>query len=251
MLKINSIKTQLILYLICFAIFLAFKNKDMAFLVMVTIAVFSALAAESVILYFKTKVFQVTESSIITGLIVGFVLSSDEMWLKFFFASLLAILSKSLIRFHKRHLFNPAAFGIFLSIILFNATTQWKGTYLWYIVVPLGIYFTHKLRKDEIVIGYTVVFLVLFGIQALLQKVALFNIFGYLSYFFIFVMVIEPKTTPVKRLGKYLFGAGAATLIFVLTQIGIKYDVELLGLLTMNAIVPLLNTLELNKGGLI
>ncbi len=247
MLKFKSIKTQLIIYLICFAIFLALKNGDMVFLAMTAVAVFSALVTESLILYFKKEGFQITESSIITGLIVGFVLSSDEIWLKFVFASILAILSKYLIRFQKRHLFNPAAFGIFISIILFGASTQWKGTYLWYIVVPMGIYFTHRLRKNEVVIGYVSVFLILFGTQALFQKISLLNIFGYLSYFYLFIMVIEPKTTPVKTAGKYLFGAGAAVLIFVLTQVGAKFDVELFSLLAMNTMLPLLSTLKLKK----
>jgi Na+-translocating ferredoxin:NAD+ oxidoreductase RnfD subunit len=247
MLKLKSTKTQLILYLICFAIFLSFKDRETVFLITIIIAVFSALAIESAILYFKTKTFQITESSIITGLIVGYVISSDEAWFKFALASILAILSKHLISFQKRHLFNPAAFGIFLSIILLSASTQWKGTYLWYIVLPFGFYFAYKSMKIEVIIGYVITFLVLFGMQAILQKITLLDILGYNSYFYIFVMVIEPKTTPIKTAGKYLFGAGVAMLIFVLTQIGIGFDVELLSLLLMNAAVPLLNILTLKK----
>ena len=246
-----SIKTRLILYLACFALFLALKDRDFTFLFAAIVAVISAVTAEAVIVYFKTKTFQITESAIITGLIVGYVLSSDEAWFKFVFASLLAILSKHVIRFQKRHLFNPAAFGIFLTIILLGAPTQWKGTYLWYIVAPAGFYFVYKIRKTEIIIGYAIAFLVLFGTQAVLQKVSLSGIFGYLSYFYIFVMVIEPKTTPTRAAGKLLFGAGVVVLIFILTQTGIKLDVELLSLLAMNAIAPLLNKLSQKKRGVI
>jgi Na+-translocating ferredoxin:NAD+ oxidoreductase RnfD subunit len=105
--------------------------------------------------------------------------------------------------------------------------------------LPFGLYFVYKIRKLEIIAGYAAVSLALFGIQALLQKIPLWHVFGYLSYFYIFVMVIEPKTTPVKPLGKLLFGAGVAGLIFVLTQLGAKFDVELCGLLIMNIAVPL------------
>lgn len=247
MFKLKSIKTQLILYLVCFAIFLAFKDRDAVFLVMMAVALISALATESILLYFKTKIFQITESSIITGLIVGYVLSSDEAWFKFVLASILAILSKYLIRFQKKHLFNPAALGLFLTIILFGANTQWKGTYTWYILLPLGFYFAYKLRKLELIIGYAIVFLALFGTQAILQKISLWEILGYNSFFYIFVMVIEPRTTPVKTAGKYLFGAGVAILIFVLTQVGVKFDVELLSLLAMNSLVPLLSVSSLKK----
>ena len=252
MLKLKSIKTRLILYLAFFALFLAAKDRDVLFLGTLIIAVISSLAAESVILYLKTKVFQVTESSIITGLIIGYVLSSDEVWWRFVLASSLAILSKYLIRFRKKHIFNPASFGIFLTLIIFGASTQWKETYAWYILLPFGFYFAQKIRKMEIIIGYAVFSLTLFGIQAVLQKVPLWHIFGYLSYFYIFVMVIEPKTTPLRPIGKFLFGAGVAVLIFILTAAGARFDVELFSLLAMNIAVPLLNKLpQRKKGGMV
>ncbi|MFH1127883.1 MAG: RnfABCDGE type electron transport complex subunit D [Candidatus Omnitrophota bacterium] len=248
MIKFKSIKTQLILFLICFAIFLSLKNKDGAFLFAIAIAVISALVIESVILYFKTKTLQITESSIITGLIVGYVLSSDEAWWRFALASLLAILSKYLIRLQKKHIFNPAAFGIFLTLIIFGVSTQWQGTYIWYILLPFGFYFGHKIRKIEILIGYAVVALASFGIQAMLQKAALWHIFGYLSYFFIFIMLIEPLTSPIKPMGKFIFGACVAGVIFVLSELGAKFDVELFSLLAMNFTVSLFNKLLPKKG---
>jgi len=250
MLKLKSIKTQLIFYLASFAIFSSIKDKDALFLVTIIIAVVSSLAVESIILYLKTKIFQITESSIITGLIVGYVLSSDEAWWKLVLASSLAILSKYLIRFQKKHIFNPAAFGIFLSLIVFGASTQWKGTYLWYILLPFGLYFAQKSRKIEIIIGYAAISLALFGIQAIMQKISLWHIFGYLSYFYIFVMAIEPKTTPMKPMGKFFFGAGIAGLIFILAELGAKFDIELFSLLMMNIAVPILNKIPYTKGGM-
>jgi Na+-translocating ferredoxin:NAD+ oxidoreductase RnfD subunit len=244
MFKLKSIKTQLILYLFCFAIFLFLKDRDLAFLIAVVIAVVSALTSEAVILYFKTKALRLTESSIISGLIIGYVLSADEAWWKFLLASVLAILSKHLLKFKKRHIFNPAAFGIFLTLIFTGASTQWKGTYLRYIIVPCGFYFIYKIRKIEIISGYFLVSFALFGGQSILQKVSFGHIFGYLSYFYIFVMLIEPLTTPTKPWGKFFFGCGTALLIFILTEMGLSFDVELLSLLTLNAAVPILNKLS-------
>ncbi len=224
MFKLKSIKTQLIIYLACLAIFLSVKDKDIAFLFLTIIAVVSALVIESIILYFRTRTLQITESSIITGLIIGYVLSSDELWLKFVFVSLLAIISKYLIRFQNKHIFNPAAFGIFLALVFLGASTQWRATYLWYVLIPFGVYFALKFKKIEVLLGYVIISLVLFVIQALLFRVPLGGIFGYFSYFYIFIMVIEPKTTPLKPLGKYFFGAGIAVLIFILTEAGVKFD---------------------------
>lgn len=243
MFNFRSIKTQFIVYLTALAIFLAFRDKEIGFLTALLIAVISSLAVETLLKYLFTKSFQISESSIITGLIVGFVLSSDEVLWKIALASVIAILSKYLIRFKHKHIFNPAALGIFLVILLFNASTQWMGTYLWYILVPFGIYFIFKIKKIEIIISYGIVALALFGFQAIAQKASLGNIFGYLSYFFIFVMMIEPLTTPVNFNGKIIFGAGIAGLIFMLTWSGLRFDAELFSLLAMNATVPLLNKL--------
>ena len=240
MFNFKSIKAQLILILAGFAVFLAARDKDAAFLAASAIAIISAVAAEGLILYLKERVFRVTESAAITGLITGFVLSSNQAWWIISLAAALAIFSKYLIVFQKRHIFNPAAFGIFLTLILFRASTQWNGTYDWYILAPCGFYFAHKLKKIEVLAGYAAVSLLLFGAQALLQKVPVWSIFGYFSYFYIFIMFIEPKTTPLNRTGKYIFGMGAAALIFILTQAGARFDVELFSLLAANAAVPLL-----------
>ncbi len=241
MVNLKSIKIQLIIFLCAFAAFLSFKDKDVLFLLTTFVAVLSAIGAESAVLFFRHKEISVTESSVISGLIIGYVLSPDNPWWIFVLAAILAISSKHLIHFDRKHLFNPAAFGIFLAIIFFGASTQWKGTYTWYILLPFGLYFIYKIQKLEVFIAYAVAALGLFGAQAVLQKTPLLNIFGYLSYFFIFIMLIEPKTTPVKPAGKIIFGMGVGALIFYLTQIGVKFDAELSGLLVMNLLVPLLN----------
>jgi len=231
---LKSIKAQLVIYLTCLAIFLAIKDKSLIFLLTCGLAVFSALGVESVILYFRTKAWKLTSSSMITGLIIGYVLSSDQAWWKFPAAGALAILSKYLIVFKKKHIFNPAAFGIFLTLILFGVSTQWKGTYVWYILLPFGIYFTQKIGRLKIVISYLLVSLALFGTQAIAQRIPLGHILGYLSYFYIFVMIIEPKTSPAKPRGQVIFGAGIAILIFIFTESAARFDVELFSLLVLN-----------------
>jgi Na+-translocating ferredoxin:NAD+ oxidoreductase RnfD subunit len=239
--KTLSVKTQMIVFLCLFAAYLGYADKDSRFLLSAAVAVASAVAAEAAFTYSKVKQLKAASSAVISGLIVGFVCASDQQWWLIILASVAAVSSKFLIRFRGRHLFNPAAFGVCVSMLAFGASTQWKGTYLWYVLVPVGTYFIYKIRKLEILAGYAVVTLLLFGSQALLQRVPLYNIFGYVSYFFIFIMLIEPKTTPIRPLGKALFGAAVAALIFVFTEMGVRFDAELCALLLMNLCVPLLN----------
>jgi enediyne biosynthesis protein E5 len=247
--KLVSIKAQLIIFLSLFALYISFLDKDVRFLLVLLFAVISAAAADSAFTYLKQKRPVITSSSLISGSIIGFVLSSDQHLWVICLACVIAIGSKHLIRIKGRHIFNPAALGIFSVIILLGATTQWRGTYLWYILVPVGLYFSYKIRKLEIISSYFLASLILFGGQALLQKINLLNIFGYLSYFYIFVMAIEPKTTPVNFLGKIIFGTLLAAVIFVLTQAGVKFDAELCSLLILNAAAPVLNKLKLAKKG--
>ncbi|MFA5231288.1 MAG: RnfABCDGE type electron transport complex subunit D [Candidatus Omnitrophota bacterium] len=239
--KSFSIKTKLIIFLAGFAVFLSVKDRDAAFLFMLITALISVIMVDIVFSYFNNKKFSVSESSIVSALIIGFVLASDNPWWMISFASLTAVCSKYLIRFNKKHIFNPAAFGIFLSILLFGASTQWKGTFLWYILLPVGLYFTYKLRKLELIAGYLLTALSLFGIQAVLNKAPLIDIFGYLSYFYVFIMLIEPKTTPIKPLAKLSFGIAAAGLIFIFIQVQVKFDSELAALLILNIFVALFN----------
>ncbi|MDP2924520.1 MAG: RnfABCDGE type electron transport complex subunit D [Candidatus Omnitrophota bacterium] len=241
--KLPPIKIQLITFLSIFAIYLSSIGNDVTFLPAVFISVISAVFLDSLATYLRTKHFIITDSSVISGLIIGYVISSQEPWWKFLFASVFAIGSKHLLRIKNKHLFNPAAFGILSSVILLGAATQWKGTNLWYILVPAGIYFVQKIHKLDIVIGYLVSSLILFGTHTFIQKLPLLDVLKFQNYFFIFIMLIEPKTTPIGKKGKIIFGIAVAALVFILTLCGVAFDAELLCLLILNLAVPALNKL--------
>ncbi|MEK6732365.1 MAG: RnfABCDGE type electron transport complex subunit D [Candidatus Omnitrophota bacterium] len=238
--NLRSIKIQLSIFLVLFVLYLFFISKEIIFLSIFGISLIFAIAADSFITYLKTKKLIITESSIVSGLIIGYVLSSGQVWWITALASILAISSKHLVRFKSRHVFNPAGFGILMTAFLLGASTEWKGAYLWYVIILFGIYFSFKIRKLEIIAGYFTASLILFGGQALMQRVNILDVFGYLNYFFIFIMLIEPMTTPAAHYGKVIFGVGAGALIFILYLIGVK-EAELVALLCLNLFAPLLN----------
>ncbi|MEI6631286.1 MAG: RnfABCDGE type electron transport complex subunit D [bacterium] len=238
-----SIKKQLIILLLALALYVAFSARDFIFLKSLSITAIAAVVAESAILYFKNKKLSLSESSIISGLIVGFVLSSDSRPAVLILASVFAISSKYLIRVNKRHIFNPAGLGILLAMLFFGANSEWRGTYLWSILLPAGFYLAYKIRKLSLVVSYFLCTFILFGAQALWQKTQLINILGVLSYFFIFIMLVEPKTTPLKTNLKIIFGAAVAGLIFILSNLRIRFDAELASLLFLNLFVLFLNRL--------
>ena len=244
MVNLKSVKIQLIIFLVIFVLYTALMDRNLIFLLSAAFCVASAVLAEVCLRLSWNRRFVFSDSAVITGLIIAFVLGSGQGLFIYVLASVLAIVSKYVVRIQKRHIFNPAAFGIFSAILLFSATTQWKGTYQWYIILPAGLYFAYRIHKLGLLAGYAVTALSLWGVQALLEHVNILYIFGYFSYFFIFIMLIEPKTTPIRKAGKILFGGIVALVIFIFTEAGLGFDVELLSLLIGNAAVPLLNRLK-------
>ncbi len=239
MIKTFTVKGKLIAFLALFTLLLYAQGSFLPRALFFSFC--GAAAAESLFFFLKKQKFSFPSSSAISALIVGLVIAGDEPWWVIFLSSLAAISSKYLIRFRKKHIFNPAAFGIFFVFILFKANTQWSGTFLWQILVPAGIYFAYQVRKIGLLAGYFAVSFLLFGLQSLVNNSAPSGIFGYFSYFYIFIMLIEPKTTPVKNFAKVFFGAAAACWIFIFVQARAGFDAELAALLLMNLAVPFLN----------
>lgn len=246
--KYVSLKSQFIIFLSVVLLCLAYTSQNLQLIYSGLIAVFAALILDSIFLSYKNKKITLSESAVISGLIITFVLASDNAKWIFVVAPLLAILAKQIIRFNHKHIFNPSGFGILAVMLLFKADAQWLGSNLWYIFIPFGSYFIWNYRKFEILYGYIIGFLITFGILILfVEKSNLLGIVNYLNFFFIFVMLIEPKTTPISTLGKYLFGFGVAVLTFIFTIAKLPIDIDICSLLIFNMLTPFFNKLSVSK----
>ncbi|MFA5167208.1 MAG: RnfABCDGE type electron transport complex subunit D [Candidatus Omnitrophota bacterium] len=241
MINFKSIKVQINSFLAVFAVFLYLKEPRIAFLTGFFWAILFSVLIEALWLFLKTKKLRATDGILTSGLIIGYVLSAESPWWMFLAAAAFTVGVKRLLRFHGKNLLNPAAAGLFLAAFLLEGSIEWKGAYTWYFLFPAGLYIIYKIKKTEIVLGYFMMSLALFIPQALIQGSSLLNIPWYFNYFFIFIMLIEPKTTPPTRWPKIAFGAGVALLIFLLTEWGFQYEPELFALLVVNALVPFLN----------
>lgn len=233
-LKKLSIKTILLTFLLFFLIFLSFQENNFLFLYKPCLSISISALFETIIIFFKEKKWKLTESSLITGIIIGFVLASDTGWWLFVIAAITAISSKYIIRFNKKHIFNPAAFGVFFTILLFHGYTQWRGSYTLFLIIPAGIYFVYKIKKLEIVYSFFITYLILSLIQSIIDKTSFLDAILYANYFFIFIMLIEPKTSPFKKKRKILFGMGAAILSWLFYTFNFPYDADLPSLLILN-----------------
>lgn len=235
-----SLKTQLILFLSIFIISLSIVLHDMRLLLASAITCCVCGGVDLVFVTLQKKKRVVPASAVITGLIISLVMSSSSDMIFFIYAGIAAIVSKYFLRLSGKHIFNPAAFGVFLMVVCAGQATAWQGSSIWYVFIPYGLYIVWRLRKMTIVAVYSVMYIVLYGIQAIWTHTSMWDTVQYANYFLVFIMLIEPKTSPFDMRGKYIFGICVCSVSFVLYNLPLPYDAALPALLLGNSVFSLM-----------
>jgi Na+-transporting NADH:ubiquinone oxidoreductase subunit NqrB len=161
----------------------------------------------------KSKFESVIITALILALIISPVASVDYESLALpIFASSWAMASKYVIALNRRHLFNPAAFGVALADhITGHAASWWVGSY-WLLPLVLGggLLLLRKIRCLDLLLSFTVTAL---GAIALMSSSGYAWIFVRETLlrsafcFFAIVMLTEPRTLPFGRPWRIAFGA--------------------------------------------
>ncbi len=182
--------------------------------------------------YWRTKKFILPTSSWISGLILSLVLAPTAGWGIAVAAPVLASLGKQVIRYRKRHVFNPA--GLALVILGFLALGQ--GTVSWWgaswgpiatIIIALsGLFTLYRVKRIPTWVAFAVVYFVGSGILLLTRGGEVSGLWNLINdgtfWFFSTVMLIEPVTTAYSPAGIRLwYGAGVGALGLLLSVITI------------------------------
>lgn len=240
--KLN-IKQQFILFLSLFTLFLSHQENNYFILIQSLLTISAALFTEWIFLKLKHKKINL-ESATISGLIIGCVLSIySAIWI-FPLCGIMTIILKHLFRWKSKHIFNPAALGILFITLFFNSSTEWKGAYSYFILISFGGYFVYRFNRWRIALAYFLTSVVLFGGQALIDKTGFIDATAYLNYFFIFIMLIEPKTTPSTTKQKIIFGICVSLINFILYLFPLSVDAVIPSLLICNFIFFSFNTFK-------
>lgn len=230
-------KTEVNLLLVVLAVYKFWLEPRYTLLAGLTLPVLLCVLIEVMIFFPAEQRFRFGKTSLTTWLIVGFVMSVESPWWMFFVIALITLGFKHFVRIREKNIFNPAALGMFLALLLFKGETDWKDAQAWYALVPAGLWFAYQAGKLELLAGYFAAALPL----AFLEHRLGWNALGHLNYFFIFIMLIEPKTSPAGRWQKILFGAGVASLAFILEKWKFPFEPALFALLVFNALTPWLD----------
>jgi len=210
------------------------------------------------------------ESVYITGLILALIITpvapTDYAGVGFIiFAGAWAMASKFIFAIGKKHVFNPAAFGVALgALVLGQSATWWVGGNLPLLplVVLGGLLIVRKIHRFDLVAAFGVVSLFTIALtanggnytNALTQTLLHSAIF-----FLAFAMLTEPLTMSPSRLSRIVYGALVGLLFAPNIHVGSFYFTPELALLIGNIFVyivspkgrftlTLLNKKELSDG---
>lgn len=175
------------------------------------VAILVAIAAELLIGRLSFGGWPHPASAYITGISVGILVRSPLLW-PFALASLISILTKSVLRYRGRHLWNPSNFGICAVLFLAPATTsvlsiQW-GNAIWPMLViwGLGFFIVWRVGRFHISVAYVLSFLAFSLVRSAITGnpwlATVAPLTGPMYQLFIFFMITDPKTTVRSRRGQ-------------------------------------------------
>lgn len=161
------------------------------------------------------------ESASITALILTLIvgpLPFSENLLTLTFIGISAMASKYVFALRKKHIFNPAAIAVFLSGFLWQAGASWwiGSMYTLPLTMIGGLLVLLKLRRFSLVIAFLLVFISFLLVGQNFSPAALLSS---PIWFFAFVMLVEPQTSPSTRNFQLIFGCLTAFLLIALQKI--------------------------------
>ncbi|MDP4162173.1 MAG: RnfABCDGE type electron transport complex subunit D, partial [Bacillota bacterium] len=102
--------------MISFLIIASIGSGDVKGIKNAGVAVFASIFVDIVCNVFEKRKWSLPDGSIITGLIISLILSTTSSIGIIAATSAIAIFSKHLLEYKKKPIFNPAAFGLLLSV---------------------------------------------------------------------------------------------------------------------------------------
>lgn len=228
---LHSMYVWTIILLVFLAVVASFARS--AFPINLLIAVITATALDILIKKVWLKKTGMPFSAIISGIIIGSIAPFNAPVSVVVLASAVVILSKFLIRFND-HVFNPAALGLLVSLSLFGLGDEWwaagasvniLGAAL--TLTPLLILASYKAGKLGVSLPFLLATAILYhamGIATIsLSGANIIRFLDSLPYYFGFIMVSEPRTSPYIRKEQIAFGISVAVISVLLTIYSIKY----------------------------
>lgn len=180
--------------------------------------ILTALATQ----YAATRVWKLPcfewKSAAISGLSLSILMRSDSFAISLALACV-AILSKFVIRYKNKHVFNPTNFALVLGILgtshVWIVPSQWgNGAILAFFIAGMGTFVVNRAARSDVSFAFLATYAsIAFGRALLIGEdlsIPLKRLQTGSLLVFIFFMISDPKTTPNSRIGRVIFGSSVA-----------------------------------------
>lgn len=164
-------------------------------------------------------------SAYITGISIAMLIRSTFLW-PFALAAVLSIMSKYVLKYQGRHIWNPSNFGLswlffFAPFSVAGLSIQWGNNILPMLVIwLLGIVIVLKAKRLHITLTYVIAFLFFAWLRSLITGASFFTevapLTGPMYQLFVFFMITDPGTTVKNRKGQMLVAFLVAFVEFIL-----------------------------------
>ncbi len=178
------------------------------------------LAACSISNWIFARAFAVApnaESTYITALILALIISPLQSYADLWFlgwAAVLAMASKYIVAIGKKHIFNPAAFAVALTYVAIDQSASWwiGSAVMLPFVLAGGVLVVRKLQRADLVVSFLLTGLVTILLGAVItgsdwiatvERIMLYSP----AFFFAFIILTEPLTSPQSADWRVLYGA--------------------------------------------
>lgn len=188
-------------------------------------AIVTAVVAEIVLARVVFGVWKNPTSAYISGISTGILIRSYFVW-PYIFTALLSILSKYVLRYKGRHLWNPTNFGVSWMLFLNSANVaglsmQWGSNLAAMAVIwVLGILTVTRAKRLHVTVAYVTSFIILAYARCLITGdtflAELAPLTGPMYQLFIFFMITDPVTSVSTKKGRIIVAILVALVEFVL-----------------------------------
>jgi Na+-translocating ferredoxin:NAD+ oxidoreductase RnfD subunit len=214
------------------------------------LAIFTSIAMEIVLSRAITGKWPHLASAYISGISIGILVRSPFFW-PYVLCAALSIMSKYVLRWRGRHLWNPSNFGVSAMLYLYPAAVaslsiQW-GNSLWPMAVVwcLGSIIIVRLKRFHICLTYVATFLALSWVRSQVTgkpwSASVAPLTGPMYQLFVFFMITDPKTTVKTRWGQCVVAALVAV-VEMLLRLGEVVDAPYYALFLVG---PAANVIEI------
>jgi Na+-translocating ferredoxin:NAD+ oxidoreductase RnfD subunit len=199
------------------------------------VAMIAAGLVDAAVLRARKKVWEFPSGAVLTAMIVTMVLRAQEPWHITTITSVIAILSKYILRSRAANVFNPAALAIVVSFYVFHTGQSWWGalTELPFaakmLLIAAGVFIAGRVNKMPLVLAFLGAYFALFTFTAFVTNpLPVAEIFRTpdieAALYFAFIILTDPPTSPAKYPDQIVCGLIVAVVSYAFFELaGVVY----------------------------